>query len=203
MKLHSFISRLQELNAYLEDFWPDTEGQEIAPLHAGEIMDIIYHYMPTTGENKMFEQGFNYADSTIKEMTDFFETRVENIEPKEEEKKSLAAAKKSQKKAKKTIREVSDFSVVVSKEESTVERRPNKKCCILHGKCSHSTDSCKDLHAMINNHKQKKKKNYRNYRKSSKELNALIDKKIKKFVKNKKKKKTKKRAPALSKTADF
>ena len=27
MKLHSFISRLQELNAYLEEFLPDTEGQ--------------------------------------------------------------------------------------------------------------------------------------------------------------------------------
>ena len=24
-------------------------------------------------QNKMIEQGFNYADSTIKEMTDFFE----------------------------------------------------------------------------------------------------------------------------------
>ena len=28
MKLHSFISRLQELNAYLEEFPPDIEGQE-------------------------------------------------------------------------------------------------------------------------------------------------------------------------------
>ena len=42
----------------------------------------------------MIKQGFNYADSTIKEMTDYFETRVENLEPKEEKKKSSAAAKK-------------------------------------------------------------------------------------------------------------
>ena len=49
----------------------------------------------------MIEQGFNYADSTIKEMTDFLETRVENLEPKEEKKKSSAAAKKIQKKIKK------------------------------------------------------------------------------------------------------
>ena len=33
----------------------------------------------------MIEQGFNYADSIIKEMIDFFETRVENLEPKEEQ----------------------------------------------------------------------------------------------------------------------
>ena len=43
----------------------------------------------------MVEQGFNYVDSTIKEMTDFFVTRVENLEPKEDKKKSSAAAKKS------------------------------------------------------------------------------------------------------------
>ena len=42
----------------------------------------------------MTGRGFNYTDSTVKDMTDFFETRVENLEPKEEKKKSLAAAKK-------------------------------------------------------------------------------------------------------------
>ena len=78
MKLRSFISRLQELNAYLEEFPPDTDGQETAPLSADEIMDIIYHSIPTPWKNKMIEQGFNYADLTIKEMSDFFETRVKN-----------------------------------------------------------------------------------------------------------------------------
>ena len=57
--------------------------------------------MPTTWKNKMMEQGFNYADSAIKEMSDFFETRVENLEPKEEKKSSSAAAKKSKKSNKK------------------------------------------------------------------------------------------------------
>ena len=46
----------------------------------------------------MIEQGFNYTDSTIKEMTDLFESRVENLEPKGEKKKSLAAANKTSKK---------------------------------------------------------------------------------------------------------
>ena len=48
MKLRNFISRLQELNAYLEEFPSDTEGQETASLPADEILDIIYHSMPTT-----------------------------------------------------------------------------------------------------------------------------------------------------------
>ena len=48
MKLRSFISRLQDLNGYLEEIFRDTKGQEIAPLLVEEIMDIIYHSMPTT-----------------------------------------------------------------------------------------------------------------------------------------------------------
>ena len=62
----------------------------------------------------MIEQGFNYTDSTIKEITDFFEPRVENLEPKEENKKSSADAKKFLKKVKKRKREDSNSSVVES-----------------------------------------------------------------------------------------
>ena len=42
MKLHSFVGRLQELNAYLEEFPPDTEGQETAPLLAWTSSTIPY-----------------------------------------------------------------------------------------------------------------------------------------------------------------
>ena len=192
MKPCSFISRLQELNTYLEEFPPDTDGQETAPLSADEIMDIIYQSMPATWKNKMIEQGFDYADSTVKEMSDFFETRVENLEPREDRKKSSSASKKPRKALKKRKREDSDSSVVESSKESTEARRPIRKYCILHGKCSHSTDNCKDLHAMINKHKQKKKKPFKNYGKSNNELNALIDKKFQTFVKNKKRRKTEK-----------
>ena len=52
----------------------------------------------------MIEQKFNYADSTIKQIPFIFETRVENLEPKEGKKKSVAAAKKSFKKIKKRKR---------------------------------------------------------------------------------------------------
>ena len=82
--------------------------------------------------------------------------------------------------------------MVESSEESIEARHPIRKYCILHGKCSHSTDNYKDLRAMVNNHKQKKKKPFKNYGKSNKELNVLIEKNFQKFVKNKKRRKTKK-----------
>ena len=49
-----------------------------------------------------------------------------------------------------------DSTFVESSKESTEARRPSKKNYILHSKCSHSMDSCKDLRAMVNKHKQKK-----------------------------------------------
>ena len=75
MKWRSFLNPPQELNTCLEEFPHDKEGQETAPLPVDEIMDSICYSMPTTWKNKMIEHGFN-VDSTIKEMTDFFETRV-------------------------------------------------------------------------------------------------------------------------------
>ena len=107
-------------------------------------------------------------------------------------KKSSAAAKRAKKSTKKRKREESDSNVVESSRESTEARRPSKKYCILHGKCSHSTESWKDLRAMVNKHKQKKKMSFRNYEKSNKELNALIEKKFQKFNQNKKRKYTEK-----------
>ena len=41
----------------------------------------------------MIGQDFNYEDSSIKDMTNFFETRVKRLEPKED-KKSLTNSKK-------------------------------------------------------------------------------------------------------------
>ena len=89
-------------------------------------------------ENKMIEQGLNYAYSTIKEMTDFFETRVENLEPKEERKKSSAASKQRKKSHKKRKRDYSDSSVIESNEESNKACHPTRKYCILQMQSFHS-----------------------------------------------------------------
>ena len=127
----------------------------------------------------MIGQGFNFVYSTFKEMTGFFEIRVENLEPKEEKRKSSMFSKKSKdkKSIKKRKRVDSNSSVV----ESIL--------FILRGICSDSTDNCEDLHAIINKHKEKKKKNFKCDGKDNRKLNDLIEKK-KKFVNNKKRRKT-------------
>ena len=118
------------------------------------------------------------------------------MELKEEEKESSAVVKKSKKNIKEWKQEDSDSSVI----ESSNECRPNKKYCILHSKCSYSTDNRKDLHAIVINQKQRKKKTFRTYGESNKELNALIEKK---FQIIKKKEEDGKIGSARSWNADF
>ena len=83
----------------------------------------------------------------------------------------------------------------MSSEESTEARRPSKKYCILQGQCSHSTDSCRDVRAMVNKHKQKKKKN-QELRKEQQRIERSNWEKIPEVRKKQEKKENRKRAPA-------
>ena len=75
MNLSTFINRLHELNAYLQEFparlfpWMKVWAPSIIPC------------LP-----RVIEHRFNYVDFIVKEMSHFFEIRVEHLEPKEEKK---------------------------------------------------------------------------------------------------------------------
>ena len=73
-------------------------------------------------------------------MSHFFETRVENLELNNDKKKSSKASKKDKKSSRNRKRADSNSRVIESEEESCVEHNLSKKYCILHEKCSHSTD---------------------------------------------------------------
>ena len=108
----------------------------------------------------MIEEGFYYANSTIKEMTDFFETRVENLEPKTERQKSFVASKKLKKNSSKKWKRKkadSNSSIIESSEESIQEQGSSRKYFILRGKCNHITDQYKNLHTLVSQHKKKPK----------------------------------------------
>ena len=134
-------------------FWQETKS-----LPLDEIMDIICHSMPTTWKDKMSDQDFYSAESIVKEMTDFFVTRIENLEPKEDKKKySVAVRKKKDKKALHKRKWADSKSrVEESREDSSIEHRHSKKVCIQNRSYSHSTDTCKDLQVMINKYRHRK-----------------------------------------------
>ena len=130
----------------------------------------------------MIEQRSNYSNYTVKEMTDLFETIVENLDPKEEKKKSCSLTSKKNKdnkNLKKRKREDSDSSVVESSEKSSLEHRPNKKNWILHGKYSHFTNNCKDLHDVSTgtNRRIRRQKEYQRIERSDwKEISEICEK---------------------------
>ena len=53
-------------------------------------------------------------------------------------------------------RDDSNSSIVESSEETLFEHIAVKKFCILHDKCSHTTDKFKVLEAMVTKHKKGK-----------------------------------------------
>ena len=100
--------------------------------------------MPT---NQMFEEGFNYKDSTSKEMTNFFETRLKNLEPEKDMKKSPVFSKKKvkDKKFKKRKKNDSNSSGIKLGEESSIDYIPmTTKPCKLHNRYNHSIYNCND-----------------------------------------------------------
>ena len=118
----------------------------------------------------------------------FFETRVENLEPKEKKEIFHRVQEIQEKEREGTTKrhkweDPASLNIVPS-EYSSVECKSNKKYCIIHEKRSHSTHTWKDLYAIINKYRQKKKKSFRSYWKNNKELNAVSEKKFQKFVKN-------------------
>ena len=64
----------------------------------------------------MIQQSFNYADTTVKETTDLFKTKVEKLETKEEQRNFSVAAKKSKdkKSLKKRKKVDANFTVINS-----------------------------------------------------------------------------------------
>ena len=127
----------------------------------------------------MTEQGYGYLDRFIQEMSGFFETTVENLETPAPPPaaRSLTKKKNNSKKQKAISFEDSD------KDFSDDEKPSSKKKFFqYHGKCSHSTDECTTLNALIEKAKSNMFKGFwkgagKTYTKHK--VNVLIEKKAK------------------------
>ena len=126
----------------------------VTALPDDEVKEILYHAMPNLWMKKMTEQGYNYLDRYIQEMSGFFETRIENLETPT----PPPAVRSQTRKKKKNSKNRKAFSFEDSDEDSSDEKKPlsRKKFCRYHGKCSHSTDECTTLKALIKQAKSNK-----------------------------------------------
>ena len=192
-----FVTRVQEINSYLVFFRTETQ-EAAASLPEDELVEALYHAMPNFWRNTMVLQGFNYANHTCIELLQFCE-RLETLEPPAEKKKKSNDSKPTTSSGNKR-KHVSLFNLL--------DDEGNRKHCLLHGYCAHTTNECDDLKPMVSELKKKKaaaktkrprsvrmtgsytsssgkKKNYVH----KDEVNSLVEKKMKKFLKKKKEKK--------------
>ena len=103
MKVRTFTSRLIQLNNCLPYFPPDHVGQMVTALSNDEVKEILYHAMSNSWRKKMTEQGYNYLDRYIQELSGFFETRVENLETPAPERSLTRKKKKKNSKRQKAV----------------------------------------------------------------------------------------------------
>ena len=123
-------------------------------------------------------------------MSGFFETRVENLETPAPPPavRSLTRKKKKKNSKKRKVVFFEDFD----KDSLDKEKPFKKKFCQYNRKCSHSTDECATLEALIkkgksNTSKGHRKEGEKTYTKHK--VNVLIEKKLKKTFKGRKKRK--------------
>ena len=142
-------------------------------------------------EEEITEQGYNYLDRSIQEVSGIFETRVENLEtpaaPIFVRRLSRKMRKKNSKKRRAALFEDSD-------KDSSDDEKPSsrKKFCQYNGQCRHFTDECTTLKALIKKTKSNKSKGLREGGKNTctkYKMNVLIEKKLKKPFKGRKKRK--------------
>ena len=187
MKVRTFTTILLQLNNYFPCFPPDCSGQMVTALPDDEVKEILYHVMPNFWRKKMTEQGYNYLDRSIQEMSGFFATRVENLETP-----APPSAVRSLTRKKKNSKELKAIFFADSDEASSDDEKPSssKKFCQYHGKCSHYIDKCTTLKALIKKSKSNKSKGYKklgNKMYTIHKVNVLIEKKLKKAFKGRKK----------------
>ena len=80
MKVHTFTTKLIQLNNSLPYFPPDPVGQMITVLSDDEVKKILFHAMNNTWRKKITKEWYNYLYRSIQEIPGFFERRVKNLE---------------------------------------------------------------------------------------------------------------------------
>ena len=113
MKVHTFTTRLLQVNTYFAYFLPDHSGQPVAPLSEHKVKENIYQAMPNMWKKKMMEQGYNHVDGSIQNMEEFFEIRIENLDRFDSKKDSNKVQKnKSNKNRKHSNQNVSEKKIL-------------------------------------------------------------------------------------------
>ena len=189
-----FVTRVQEINNHLSLF-PTENDTDAVPLPEDELVEALYHAMPSSWRSNMVLQGFNYVQHTVMDLVHNCE-RFEQVEDSKSNKKKNSTSSSNKKKSGSKRKHV---------EFADTDTEDERKYCRVHGYCSHTTDECKDLNTAVSDLKKwksqktkyphsarkshgKSARSYKSYVHKD-EVNSMVQKQVKKLLKKGKKKK--------------
>ena len=138
-----FHARLQELNAYLEEFPPFAGATQ--RLSDDDLVEVLEFAVPASWQKDMIYQGFNASKKTATDVVEFCE-RLEFTETLSESVKG----KNSQGDSKSTKKNNSQGNGKTSegansKTKDSCKRKRDEKYCPLHDTNGHDISECKVL----------------------------------------------------------
>ena len=190
MTTRDFAARVAELNAYLKEFPPFVNNQE---LPEEEVLDILEFGVPNSWQKNMVLQGFEPLNHTPSEFVafcerhEFTEGSLDNSEQNVAKPKPSPKGGDDRKSGAKSSAEA----------HSNKKRKNTEKWCDLHQTSGHDTSECKVVQAQIQKMRQswepvrhsKGKTDYsKKGDKDKKELMSLVKEGIKSYIMSKKQK---------------
>lgn len=182
-KTREWVSRLQELNLYLEKFPPATDdGPAPVRLPDDELIDIIEFGVPVAWQKEMVRQDFDPMIFTIAEVIEFCE-RMERV----------GDADATNNNNSKDNHKSSNGKKVNKSKKRRSDDEDETKYCMLHGNNNtHGTAECRVLKAQAKKMKGTYEAQHPSQKKAYKdkqELHALIAESVERALKMKKRKK--------------
>jgi hypothetical protein len=194
MTTREFAARVAELNAYLKDFPPFANNQE---LPEEEVLDLLEFGVPNSWQKNMVLQGFEPLNHTASEFVAFCERHEFTEGSLDNSEKNVAKPKPSPKGG--DDRKSGAKSSVEA--HSNKKRKHSDKWCDLHQTHGHDTSECKVVQAQIQKmrqswepvrHNKNKMEHSKKGEKDKKEhLMSLVKEGIKSYIKTKKQKQEK------------
>ena len=180
MKVKNYLQHLMRINyGELDNLPPFGNNQELSQ---DELLDIILFGTPKSWQKEMERQGFDPMDNSLGDVVNF----MEQIEASEDYESKPSPKDKSKDKSK------------GNGKGKPYTPNGGDKTCLIHGKCSHSSNECTVLQGLAKQKKSRndgysqsrdsspnktwKKKAYDDSNKSKKDLAAFVKKAVKNGV---------------------
>ena len=156
MKIREFANRMKKINEMLTFFPLLPDGSKPKPMPNDEFLELLHDTLPKTGyQNVMQQHDYDPTQDTFHNFVQWIERRCEPFDDREPRNKKDGPMDKPIPKKKQASKRKHDGNNTPGNGESAAKK--GRKYCIHHKWCDHTTDECKVIKAMYQEHAPPKK----------------------------------------------